>query len=227
MPSLFLAGLARAGTPPLPVINTNLIFDVTNTTFAGGALGNGVSNSAAAINAAINFASTASASGATVRILAVGVNTNYLSGPITLKNNVNLLIDSGAKLQMLPKASWPGTTTFINAGTITDVAISGSGTIDGNAGFTVGTATNWWAAVGQSSSTIPPRPNFIQFIRCTRSLIQDVTLQNAPTFHIMLKNNNVSLTIQNIKINTPSNSPNTDGMDLGSSNVLINSSTIS
>ena len=223
---LCLTASARAGTPPLPVINTNMIFDVTNTAFAGGALGNGISNSAAAIQAAIDTASTASASGATVRIRAVGVNTNYVSGPINLKSKVNLLIDAGTKLQMLPYTNWPGTTTFISAGTLTDIAISGSGTIDGNAGFTIGTATNWWGPTG-GNNPIASRPNFVQFIRCTRSLIQGVTLQRAPTFHLMLKNRNVSLTIQNITINTDSTSPNTDGMDLGSSNVLIQSCSIS
>ena len=58
--SLLLAVSARATTVPLPVINTNLIFDVTNTIFAGGAKGDGVSNSTAAIQAAINMASTRS-----------------------------------------------------------------------------------------------------------------------------------------------------------------------
>jgi polygalacturonase len=115
---------------------------------------------------------------------------------------------------MLPKATWPSTSTpFINAGTITDVEISGSGTIDGQ-------GSGWWPAGD-------PRPDFIQFIRCTRALIQNVWLQNAPTFHLMLKNNNVSLTIQNITINTSPTSPNTDGMDLGSSNVLIQGCSIS
>jgi polygalacturonase len=208
-----LAGVAQGGTPPLPNINTSLIFDVTNTAFAGGALGNGVSNSAAAINAAITTASTASASGATVRILAVGVNTNYLSGPITMKNNVNLLIDAGTKLQMLPKASWPSTgTPLIFGNGIHDSQISGTGTIDGQ--------YSTWGGVD-------PRPNFIEYHGSTRVAIQGVSqlnplnLQNPPTFHIMVHNNNVSLTIQNIRINTPSNTANTDGIDLASTNVLI------
>jgi len=226
--SLLIVASTRAGTPPLPNINTNLTYDVTNTAFAGGALGNGVSNSAAAINAAITTASTASPSGATVRIRAVGTLTNYLSGPINLRSHVNLLIDAGTKLQMLPMSNWPGTTTFINAGTIADVEISGSGTIDGNASFIANGKTNWWGTNGGGSGTaVANRPNFIQFIRCTRSLIQDVTLQNSPTFHIMVHNNNVSLTIQNITIATASGSQNTDGIDLASTNVLIQGCSIS
>lgn len=211
---LLIIASARAGTPPLPNINTNLIFDVTNTAFAGGALGDGVSNSAAAINAAISVASTASVNGATVRILAGnGTLTTYLSGPITMKNNVNLLIDAGTKLQMLPKANWPSTgTPFIFGNGIHDSEISGTGTLDGQ--------YSTWGGVD-------PRPNFIEYHNTTRVAIQGVSqlnplnLQNSPTFHIMVHNNNVSLTIQNIRINTPSNTANTDGIDLASTNVLI------
>jgi cytoskeletal protein CcmA (bactofilin family) len=58
-------------------------------------------------------------------------------------------------------------------------------------------------------------------------LIQNVTLRNPPKFHLELKGNNANLTIQNITINTPGNSPNTDGMDLASTHVLIQNCSIS
>jgi len=215
--SFVFAGLALAD-PNLPNINTSVVFDVTNTIFAGGALGNGVSNSAAAIQAAINMASTQFVggviSGATVRIPAVGTLSTYLCGPINLARNVNLLIDTNAELQMLPKSAWSGTTTFINGATLTDVEISGSGTIDGQG------SSGWWAAGGS-------RPDFIEFEHCKRVLIQGVTLQNAPTFHIMVHDNNGNLTIQNMTINTPDGTPNTDGIDLASTNVLIRNCYIS
>jgi len=212
---LGFAGAVRAGTPPLPVINTNLIYDVTNTTFAGGAFGNGVSNSAAAIQAAINFASTASASGATVRLPAVGTFTNYLSGPITMKSHVNLQVGPGAMLQMLPMSTWPNSSTpFILGSSLTDVEVSGPGTIDGQ-------GTNWWYPLASS------RPNFVEFDGSTRVLIQNVRLQNPPTFTIYLKNSDTSVTVQGITINTPFDSHNTDAFDISSTNVLIQNSFIS
>ena len=215
-----MATLATAGTPPLPILNTNLVFDVTNTMFAGGALGDGSSNCAAAIQAAINTISTnvvAGATGGTVRVPFVpGITNIYLSGPINLASHVNLQIDSNAMLQMLPMSSWSNASTpFINAGTITDSEISGKGTIDGQ-------GAAWWGP-----PTAGTRPNFIIYQGSTRVLIQDVTLQNPPTFHIMVHNNNKFLTIQNIRINTSSSSPNTDGIDLASTNVLIQGCTIS
>jgi autotransporter-associated beta strand protein len=217
------AGLSRAGTPPLPTYNSNLVVDVTNTVFAGGALGNGVSNSAAAIQAAISMVSTSIMSGATggtVRVRAVGTFTNYLCGPITLKSHVNFLIDTNTTLTMLPMSSWPGTTTFLSGGTITDSAISGAGTIDGHASFISGTSTNWWGSPG-GNNEVANRPDFIEYQGSKRVVIQGVTLQNPPTFHIMVHNNNNGLTIQNIRINTSGSSQNTDGIDLASTNVLI------
>ncbi len=193
--------------PLLPNIPTN-VFNVT--TF--GAVGDGVTNNAAAIQSTISAA--AAAGGGTVEIPSAGTLSTYLSGPIVLSNNMNLKIDSGAMLQMLTLSNWPGTTAFISGTTLHDVEISGLGTIDGQ-------GTNWWFPLASS------RPNFINFSGCTNVLIQDVTLQNPPTFHLMLKGNNAGITIQGITINTPGDSPNTDGMDLASTNVLIRNCFIS
>ncbi|HXI84332.1 MAG TPA: glycosyl hydrolase family 28 protein [Verrucomicrobiae bacterium] len=193
--------------PLLPNIPTNQ-FNVINF----GAVGDGVTNNATAIQSTINAA--AAAGGGTVEIPSAGSLSTYLSGPIVLSNNVNLKIDGGAMLQMLPRSNWPGTATFISGTTLHDVEISGLGSIDGQ-------GTNWWFPLAGS------RPNFISFSGCTNVLVQDVTLQNPPTFHLMLKGNNAGITIQGIIINTPGDSPNTDGMDLASTNVLIRNCFIS
>jgi hypothetical protein len=200
--------LAAPAAPPLPTIPSG-VFYVTNY----GAVGDGFRTNTTAIQAAINAASTAG--GGTVEITpAAGA---YLSGPLTMKSSINLQVDSGAMLQMLPYASWPGTTTFINGSGLHDVEISGSGIIDGQ-------GADWWAAYNSSGVS---RPNFINFSSTTRILIQNVTLQNPPTFHLMLKGNNANITIQGITINTPGSSPNTDGMDLASTNILVQNCYIS
>ncbi len=201
-------------TPPLPVIPSNQ-FNILNF----GASGDSVMNNATAIQNTITAA--ALAGGGTVEIPADGTLSTYLSGPIVLSNNVNLQVDNGATLKMLPRSGWPGTLPpFITANGRHDVAITGSGTIDGNAGFG---SSDWWPNLDTAH-----RPDFINFDgACTRVLVQGVTLQNPPTFHLMLKGNNVSVTIQNITINTDPASPNTDGMDLASTNVLVQNCFIS
>src|ERR1051326_5901414 len=99
-------GIKASAVPTLPNINTNNIVNITNY----GAIGDGVATNTSAIQTAINAASA-------------GANTNglfggvvkfpagiYLSGPLSLKNNVNLQFDTNAILRMLPLFQYPGGT---------------------------------------------------------------------------------------------------------------------
>ncbi|MGD1020376.1 MAG: glycosyl hydrolase family 28 protein, partial [Verrucomicrobiia bacterium] len=196
---------ANPPLPNIPSLSTNII--------DFGAYGDGVSNNAAAIQSAINAVSAAG--GGTVVVSSVGILTNYLTGPITLASEVSLEIDAQTKLQMLPISSWPrASTPFINGSGLHDIEINGTGTLDGQ-------GSGWWPGPA------PTRPVFINLSGCSNALIQNVTLQNPPEFHMMLKGNNINLTIQGITVNTPSSAPNTDGMDLASTNVLIQNCSIS
>jgi autotransporter-associated beta strand protein len=198
------SSFANPTLPNIPSLSTNI------TSF--GAVGDGVSNNAPAIQGAINAVSAAG--GGTVVVSSVGLLTNYLSGPITLTSKVCLQIDTNTVLRMLPMSSWPSASTpFIKGSNLHDIEINGAGTIDGQ-------GTNWWFPLASS------RPDFIDFSGCSNTLVQNVTLQNPPTFHMMLKGNNINLTIQGITINTPASSHNTDGMDLASTNVLIQNCSI-
>src|SRR5580658_10473916 len=112
-----LAGPLRAA-PVLPAINTNNIIVITNAPY--NAVGDGVTTNTAAIQAAINAAAlggtTNGLKGGTVEIPAAA--SAYLSGPLTMANCVNLQIDGGAELQMLPYGGYPGgasPTDFISA----------------------------------------------------------------------------------------------------------------
>ena len=193
---------APAGPPALPVIPTNQ-FLITNY----GGYGDGVSNNMSAFQSAMKAAGAAG--GGTVEVPAAGTLSTYLSGPILLTNNVNLQVDSGAMLQALPKASWPNATTaFITATNTHDVEISGSGTIDGQ-------GSGWW---GSPSSTRPP---LVQMAFTTRILIQSVNAQNPPFYHFRLIGGNTNITVQGITINTETNSPNTDGVDISGVNALV------
>jgi hypothetical protein len=200
---LLLGSLHSVAVPLLPAINTNNILNI----LAYGAVSSSTLTNTAAIQNAINAAATGGTtnglSGGTVEIPA----GTYLSGPLTFKSKVNLQLDSGATLQMLPKTGWPGISTpFILGSSLSDVEISGTGMINGQ-------GAGWWGS--------SPRPNFIQFDKTVRILIQDVTLQNPPTFHLYLKNGDANVTIQRINIDTVPTSPNTDGMDIGSTSMLI------
>ncbi|HZI31201.1 MAG TPA: glycosyl hydrolase family 28 protein, partial [Candidatus Binatia bacterium] len=195
-------------TPPQPVI-PNETNNVTNF----GAVGDGVTTNTAAIQAAINALAVGPAHGGTVEI-PPGV---YLSGPLYLSNSINLQIDAGATLEMLPYGSYPSTADFISGANLHDIEISGSGTIDGQ-------GADWWTAYN-SSQISRPKAMFAA-TACSNVLVRDVTLQNPPNTHISFRFLCRNVTVNHINIETPL-SPNTDGIDCSGANVLIENSHIS
>ena len=168
---------------PLPVIPSQTFY-VTNY----GATGDGVATNTAAIQNAINAASLAG--GGTVEITP-GV---YLSAALNLSNNINLQIDAGAMLQMLPYGSYPANVpNFITCTRLHDVEISGGGTIDGQ-------GAPWWALFNADNSALRPHDMILMY-RCTNVLVQNVTLQNPPKFHLDLSSlSNVN--IPHVTVNT-------------------------
>jgi polygalacturonase len=203
-------------SPALPTI-PNAVYVVTNY----GAIGDGVTtNNASAIQAAITDASTIS-SGGIIEIPYVDGSSNvYLSGPIALKNKMNLQVDPGVTLRMLPYGQYPNLNPFISAGSNpSDVEISGGGTIDGQAN-----TSGWWNGMSTSS-----RPYLINLSHGARIWIHDVTLTRSPRQHIAIGSSaSTDITIEHITINTDSgDSHNTDGIDLTGHNELVRDSYIS
>jgi polygalacturonase len=185
---------------PLPSIPA-AVFDIT----AYGAVGDGRTANTTAIHNAITAAHAAG--GGTVLVPA----GTFLSGPITLANNINLEIDGGATLRMLPRGTYPSSSTpFISASNLHDVQISGAGVIDGQ-------GAGWYA---HSS-----RPDLFRFAGSSIVAVQDVTLLNSPKMHLTFSATN-NVTIDSVTISAPANSPNTDGIDPAGSNYLIENCTI-
>jgi hypothetical protein len=211
------SGDCLAGTPALPVIPSGTFY-VTNY----GAIGDSVTTNTSAIQSAISAAS--SAGGGTVRFTP-GI---YLSGPFSLANSINLQLDGGAVLRMLPYTNYPGGITnppnFISASSLHDIKISGAGAIDGQ-------GLPWWQIAGTNSSA--NRPNMVNLYACTRVLIQDTTFSNSPSPHLVIKGKAGNVTIQHVTILAPpSNDPvnpshNTDAIDLAETNSLIQNCFIS
>jgi polygalacturonase len=200
--------------PPLPVI-PNQTFVVTDY----GALGDGISTNTMAIQDAINAASIAG--GGTVEVPA----GTFICGPLTMKSSINLQLDSGALLRMLPYDQYPGgivnPANFLNGSSLHDVEISGSGAIDGQ-------GLPWWPGYHTNN-----RPVIVNFSACTRVWIRDATFSNSPAAHLVVKGRAGNVTIEGITIRAPSSSSptnsshNTDAIDLAETNAVIRNCNIS
>ena len=229
---LFFAAQAALAAPALPVINTNNIVNILD---FGATSSITLTNTKAiqdAINAAAAGGMTNGAAGGTVEIPA-GI---YLSGPIALKSAVNLQLDSGAILRMLPFGQYP-VTWFTNGGTnvyftapnfitgsgLSDLEISGSGWIQGQ-------GEPWWPWANTNNAV---RPIMISLSGCNRTLIQNVTLSNSPMFHIAIGGKSGNTTVQRVIVRANSSSDpvnpghNTDACDVSGTNILVQNCDIS
>lgn len=152
----------------------------------------------------------------------------YVSAPIILKSNITLDVAAGATLlgspdhDDYPQATIfqaPGRQALITSVHAHDIAITGKGTIDGN-------GQSWWFdANGQRANgvmgVIVFRPRLIIFDHSRHIRMEGVTVQNSPSWQIIPYYSD-DVTIRNIKVLAPANSPNTDAIDpFSSSNVVI------
>ena len=219
---------AVAVSPWALLINTNNVITVTDPPY--NAVADGVTDNAMAISNAIVQASKGGTinglSGGTVRIPA-GAKA-YLCGPIQLRNCVNLQLEAGAVLRMLPFDRYPGRTVsppnFITGSGLHDIEISGRGAIDGQ-------GAPWWPYANVMGAR---RPSMIRLSNCDRQLIQNITLSNSPMFHISISGGAArNTTVQNVIIRAPAStdpvqpSHNTDACDVSGTNILVQNCDIS
>ncbi len=184
-----------------------VIFVIDST--GNGFVGDGQTDNTKAIQAALD---SVSAAGGGVILLTNGI---YLTGPLELKSNDTLYIDSTAGLLGTTnmKAYYkPGADTTIppsslqpllTANHANNIAIIGKGYIDGQ-------GQEWWTAY--NNGTISVRPRMFQPNYCDNVLLKNITLKNSPQFHFIPEWCN-NVTVDSVTILAPSNSPNTDGID--------------
>ena len=142
---------------------------------------------------------------------------DYPTAPIRLCGHMTLEIQSGATIRFLrDESAYPMIPLefegipkdlpqpCIYAEDEESIVITGGGTIDGQGGY-------WWRFIREGDK-LHPRPYLVCFNRCRHITIENVTLTNSPcwTLHPLRCQNVV---IRGLRINNPSDSPNTDGID--------------
>ena len=187
-----------------------------------GAKGDGVAKDTTAIQAAIDACEREG--GGTVRL----ASGTYLSAPIVLKSNITLHLEKGATLLgSSDHGDYPAMTEFrlpdlqplVSAKNAVNVAITGEGIIDG-------AGESWWQEIRSMKDhgvlgNGHPRPKLIVFDHCKHVLLEGITVQNSPMWQVVPYYSD-DVTIRNIRVLAPPNSPNTDAVDpFSSSHVLI------
>lgn len=173
----------------------------------------------------------------------------HLNGSLFLKSDVNLHLEKGAILKFSGNADdflptvftrWEGTELYghsamIYANHATNIAITGEGVIDANAGVEMSSwgpneATDRDRLRDQGERLVPVserqygkgtilRPSAVEFVGCSRILLEDVTIKNSPfwTIHPVYCDNVI---VRGVTIDT--HFANNDGCDPdATSNVLI------
>jgi polygalacturonase len=191
--------------------------------------------------------------GRAVELAADGARDAFLSGPIELRGGVTLLIDNGVTLygsrNPADYETRPGSCGVVNnerggcrplihAEHADGAGIMGrggdfGGTIDGRGGAKLlvnGKAgpESWWDLANDARKGGNQEvPRLIVFDSSNDVTIYRITLKNSANFHVTYNNGN-GLTVWGLRIDTPKNARNTDGVDPGdgSKNITVTHSFI-
>jgi polygalacturonase len=184
------------------------------------------------------------APGHAVRLSASGGKQSFVSGPLSLRSGVSLLVDAGTTLYASTNPALydrgshtcgtvdqtgKGCKPFISADNIKGAGVIGEGSIDGQGGHVVdGKDESWWqlARRAQKEDARQNVPRLIEVNESQDFTLHRITLRNSPNFHVTL-NQVDGFTAWGVRIDTPATARNTDGIDpISSRNITITHSYI-
>ncbi|MFZ6719089.1 glycoside hydrolase family 28 protein [Undibacterium sp. Ji49W] len=177
--------------------------------------------------------------GKAVHLAANNGNTAFTSGPLKFRSGVTLVVDAGVTLYASTNpllfdrgaktcgsndAAGKGCQPFIAVEGVWGAGIMGEGVIDGQGGQLIeGKNESWWqiARRAQKEKQRQNVPRLIQLDKVQDFTMHRITLRNSPNFHVAM-NRVDGFTAWGIRIDTPHDARNTDGIDPGASrNVTI------
>ena len=185
---------------------------------------------------ALQDAINACPSGQAVHLVTGGKGGAFVSGPLVMKSGVSLWLDIGVVLaattdpsayDRVPGACGTlddkgrGCKPFLTFRDYTGGGIYGDGVIDGQGGQTIrgrgrGRDETWWqlARRAQREDKRQNVPRLIQISDAHDLTFYRVTLRNSPNFHVAMDGVK-GATFWGVKIDTPADARNTDGIDPG------------
>ena len=179
------------------------------------------------------------AAGKAVVLRAHGKKNVFLTGPLTLRSGVTLVVDENTALvasrdprlyDLAPGSCGivsergHGCKPIILGDGAHDSGIMGEGSIDGRGGAKLlGQDVSWWDLAHEAKITDRQQsvPVMIVLRHADNFTLYKITLRNSPNFHVGV-NQTDGFTAWGVKIMTPKTARNTDGIDPSSSrNVTI------
>jgi polygalacturonase len=204
---------------------------------------NSADNGTATIQKAIDRCRRTEGGKAAVELSAAGNQNAFLTGPIALKSGVTLMVDKGVTVfgsvnprdydyaerpgicgTSGPKARG-GCKALITIEDAPHTGVYGPGTIDGRGGVPmIGSNKSCWQVAREAEG--PPMiphscPRLIVANHADDLTLYNITLKNSPNFHVAVNKTN-GFTAWGVRIDTPVDARNTDGIDPGDSdNITI------
>lgn len=171
--------------------------------------------------------------GMAVRLVPEGNAFRFESGPLAMKSGVTLWIDRGAVLAASPDPraydmagrcgtiddKGKGCAPFLRFAGTHGGGVVGEGAIDGRGGAAMtGSGETWWqlARRAQREGGKQNNPRLIEIDDARDIVFYRITLRNAANFHVAM-NGVEGATFWGVRIDTPADARNTDGIDPGAS----------
>ncbi len=171
--------------------------------------------------------------------LKAGRGQTFLSGPLTLRSGVTLVIDANTSLaastdprlyDISPGSCGilgehgTGCKPLLTGNDISDSGIMGEGSIDGRGGAKITNDTVTWWQLAHTAKVLDKYqkvPGLIELSHVRNFTLYNITLRNSPAHHVVLHESD-GFTAWGVKIMTPETARNTDGINpVSSTNVTI------
>lgn len=206
--------------------NKQQVFNITDY----GAIGNGITDNAKAIQKAID--ACAASGGGKVVVPSGGV---FLTGPFRLRSRIELEVETGSKLLANPdehvytKSAFKNNvgegTLWIYGNDVDNVTLCGGGTIDGNGIAFMGKELDDSYEL-KPFNIVDPRPHLLTLTGGKNIRIRDLTIRNSAYWTVHLIGCN-DVAIDNLTLLNNLKVRNSDGIDIDhSKNVRISNSYI-
>ncbi|KAI3886835.1 hypothetical protein MKW98_017187 [Papaver atlanticum] len=179
-----------------------------------GAIGDGIHDDTRAFLNAWHATCTA-ATGTPTLVVPKGMSFLLRSidfaGPCTAKNIIVQI--AGTIVAPISPKEWGGAVTirkWISFKKVHGLIVEGGGVINGRGKL-------WWENSCSSDhlrnrpGCSKHQPHAINFVKTSNGFLKDITVRNSPMFHVTLLDLN-NFEVQNIRVDSPENSPNTDGL---------------